>query len=254
MNSGLAVNGLTFTYPGEQTVLREIDCVIRPGERVGLIGPNGSGKTTLFMLLCGIFQPDNGTITVNETVVEKGKFNPAITYVFQQPDDQLFCTSVREDVAFGPRNMGLEPPQVETRVDAALQQVALQHKADAVPHHMSGGEKRMAAFASVLAMQPEVILLDEPASNLDARNRRTLIQILHDLDTTLVIASHDLEFILEVCERVMIIDDGRIRVDGKPSEIMGDADLMQAHHMEKPHSLFKHTHGELSGRGPAAIH
>lgn len=234
----LHVEDLTFAYPGGgPDVLTGIHLGLQEGERVGLIGPNGAGKTTLFMLLCGMLEPASGSITLHGANVNPGRFNPEITYLFQMPDDQLFSATVRDDVAFGPLNMGLSRNEVEQRVEKALAQVKLTHKAETAPHHMSGGEKRLAAFAAVLSMLPHVILLDEPTSNLDARNRRNLIDILRTLDTTMLIASHDLEFVLETCSRVVILGNGRLAADGQAAEIMANATLMNAHHLEVPHSL-----------------
>ncbi len=239
------VDDVSFSYPGNGAVLDRIHFGIEKGEKVGLIGPNGAGKTTLFLIMCGILKPSSGTVTVNSREVETGKFNPEITYLFQSPDDQLFSATLYEDVAFGPRNMGLDPEAVRQRVEDALKQVGLSHKTDAVPHHMSGGEKRMGAFASVLSMLPDILLLDEPTSNLDSLNRRNLINVVDSLDNTLIIASHDLEFILESCQRVIILNNGKIEADGDAREIMSDRGLMETHHMEKPHSLYRHTHSEL---------
>lgn len=236
-NAQLHVEAVVFAYPGGPTVLDGIHLGVEEGERVGVVGPNGSGKTTLFMLLCGLLEPVSGTVTLHGTRVDPRRFNPEITVLFQSPDDQLFSATVRDDVAFGPLNMGLPREEVQRRVARALRQVNLEHKSDAAPHHMSGGEKRLAAFASVLSMLPHVILLDEPTSNLDARNRRNLIGILDGLETSLLIASHDLEFILETCSRVVILDDGRIVADGPSRSLLADAALMNAHHLECPYSL-----------------
>ncbi len=233
----LHVDNVSFAYPGANNVLNHIQFDVSKGERTGLIGPNGAGKTTLFMLMCGILNPSEGTVTVNSRQVEHNQFNPEINYLFQMPDDQLFCSTLRDDVAFGPLNMKLSGEEVDERVQRALKQVDLHRKANTVPHHMSGGEKRLGAFATILSILPDILLLDEPSSNLDARNRRNLIDILLSIDNTLLIASHDLEFILELCNRVIIMDEGRIVADGKADEIMSDENLMKTHHMEKPHSL-----------------
>ena len=169
-----------------------------------------------------------------------GKFNPQVTLVFQNPDDQLFCPSVREDVAFGLQNMGLPREEVEARVKAALLTVGASRLADRPVHHLSEGEKRIVSIASVLAMHPELVMYDEPSANLDIRSRRRLIRLLQSSAETILVASHDLELILEVCERVILIDEGRIVADGDPREIMGNEQLMEAHGQEKPHSLIPH--------------
>ncbi|ADJ26533.1 ABC transporter related protein [Dehalogenimonas lykanthroporepellens BL-DC-9] len=236
----LSVNGLSFSYPDKPEVLRHIDITVMSGERVGVIGPNGSGKTTLFLMICGALAPSAGEIKVMGRPVVEGRFSPDIGLVFQNPDDQLFCPSVRDDVAFGPENMKLTAEEVTARVDEALAVTGVAVMADRPPHHLSGGEKRMAAIAAVLAMRPALMLYDEPSASLDIRSRRQLINLLKASAQTILVSSHDLEFILEVCDRVIIIDNQGIAADGHPREIMGDEALMRAHGQEKPHSLMPH--------------
>ena len=161
--------------------------------------------------------------------------------VFQNPDDQLFCPSVWDDVAFGPRNLGLAKEEVEARVTDALSFTGGLELAGRPPHHLSGGEKRMVSIAGVLAMHPQLLIYDEPTSNLDIRSRRRLIHFLQASQETMLIASHDLEFILEVCDRVVLMDEGRFVVNGEPREVLGDAELMEAHGLERPHSLVPHA-------------
>lgn len=236
----LAVTDLHFAYPGGAPVLDGVTFTIRPGERVGLIGPNGAGKTSLFLLISGVLRPDAGTIALFGRPVQRGEFHPEIGLVFQNPSDQLFSLSVREDVAFGPLNMGLAPEEVEARVAFALQTTDTTALADRPPHHLSGGEKRMVSIASVLSMQPRLLVCDEPDANLDIRARRRLIRFLQEAPQTLLVASHDLELILEVCDRVLLLDSGRIVADGVSRELMADELLMAAHGLEKPHSLVPH--------------
>jgi cobalt/nickel transport system ATP-binding protein len=231
---------LDFSYPDTSDVLRRLNLSIHTGERVGLIGPNGAGKTTLFLVACGLLSPTVGEVRLLGRTVTKGRFNPELALVFQRSDDQLFCPSVREDVAFGPENIGLNPIEVEQRVMEALTAVGAQHLASRPVHHLSEGEKRMVAIAGVLALRPQVIIYDEPSAGLDIRSRRRLIPLLHQSAPTTLIASHDLELILETCTRVLLMDGGQIVADGVPAEIMSDEVLMATHGQEKPHSLVPH--------------
>ena len=185
-------------------------------------------------------KPDSGTVSLLGKPVTNGRFNPEAALVFQNPDDQLLCPSVREDVAFGPRNMKLSPEEIDIRVKDALSVVNGEHLAERPVHHLSEGEKRIISIAGVLAMRPRLIMYDEPSANLDIRSRRRLIRLLQASEQTLLIASHDLELVLEVCNRVVLIDGGRIIVDGDSREVMGDDKLMEAHGQEKPHSLVPH--------------
>ncbi|MBN2469718.1 MAG: ABC transporter ATP-binding protein [Anaerolineae bacterium] len=238
----LAVEGLHFAYPGQPPVLNGVDFTLQPGERAGLIGANGTGKTSIFLLVSGLLKPDSGAIALFGDPVRKGSFHPEIGLVFQNPSDQLFSPSVRDDIAFGPLNMGLPAEEISARVAQALHITGTQALADRPPHHLSGGEKRMVSIASVLAMQPRLLLFDEPDANLDIQARRRLIRFLQTAPQTLLVASHDLELILEVCDRVLLLDGGRVVADGAPAQVMGDEGLMAAHGLEKPHSLIPHLH------------
>ena len=246
--AGISLNNLCFNYDRERAILTDISLHISTGEKVGLIGANGAGKTTLFMAICGILTPSYGSVTILDRTVVPGEFNPNIGFIFQNPDDQLFCPTVRDDVAFGPENMGFSPTEVTRRVETALSLTGVSHLIDRIPHHLSGGEKCMVAIASVLAMQPQIILYDEPSANLDLKARRRLIKFLRsDRDIlsaqkeTIVVSSHDLELILEVCERVILLNQGRVIADGVPQEIMRDRILMESNNLEVPHSL-THDH------------
>ncbi|MBD2744948.1 ABC transporter ATP-binding protein [Coleofasciculus sp. FACHB-1120] len=238
--AALSISSLRFGYPKQEEIFQGLNLQIRPGERVGLIGPNGSGKTTLFLLICGILTPVSGEIQLFGKPVEMGEFRPEIGLVFQNPDDQLFTTSVRDDVAFGPENMNLDAEEVENRVRTALSVTGVGELIDRVPQNLSGGEKCMVAIAAVLAMQPQLILYDEPTANLDMRARRRLIQFLQNSQETYIVSTHDLEVILEVCDRVLLLDEGHLIADGNPHEVMGNKQLMEAHGLEKPHSLMPH--------------
>ncbi|MGD9115883.1 MAG: ABC transporter ATP-binding protein [Dehalococcoidia bacterium] len=236
----VSVRNLSFAYPDNPEALKDVSFKVGAGERVGIIGPNGAGKTTLFLTICGVLKPKAGEVSLLGKPVAAGKFNPRAALVFQNPDDQLFCPSVKEDVAFGPQNMGLSKEEVAKRVEEALATVGASRFAERPAHHLSEGEKRIVSVASVLAMRPQLVMYDEPSANLDIRSRRRLIQLLQSSGETIMVASHDLELVLEVCERVILLDEGKIVSDGEPTEIMGDAKLMEAHGQEKPHSLIPH--------------
>lgn len=240
-NPAVTISNLCFAYQNKKNTLTDINLRIGAGENVGLIGANGAGKTTLFLSICGILSPTYGEIKLFDRLVESGTFNPEIGLVFQNPDDQLFCPTVKDDIAFGPENMGISSEEVDKRVTTALSLTGISHLLDRVPHHLSGGEKCMVAIASVLAMLPHIILYDEPSANLDLRARRRLIKFLQNSEETTMISSHDLELILEVCDRVILLNQGRIIADGNPQTIMSDRILMEANGLEVPHSL-THEH------------
>ena len=236
----VTISNLGFAYTESKGILTDINLQISAGESVGLIGANGAGKTTLFLTICGILTPTYGEVKLFEKLVQPGIFNPDIGLVFQNPDDQLLCPTVRDDIAFGPENMGLSPEEVDKRVSVALSLTGISHLIDRVPHHLSGGEKCMVAIASVLAMLPQIILYDEPSANLDLRARRRLIKFLQTAPETTIISSHDLEMLLEVCDRVVLLNQGRIVADGIPQQIMSDRILMESNGLEVPHSLTHH--------------
>jgi cobalt/nickel transport system ATP-binding protein len=239
----VCVKDLSFSYPGGNPILEgfhlEVDC----GEKIGLIGPNGSGKTTLFLVMAGILCADYGEVKIKGTSVSHGSFNPHLGFVFQNPDDQLFCPTVLEDLEFGLQNLGYSPSECRSMAEKHLTESGLEHLSGRSPHNLSGGEKRMVSIAGVMIMSPSIVLLDEPESSLDSRSRRMLIEFLKSTDETLVVASHDLEFLLEVCGRTVILDNGRICADGPSREVMADSELMVAHGFEKPHSLVPHKAG-----------
>jgi cobalt/nickel transport system ATP-binding protein len=236
-NPVLTIADLCFSYADRPNVLQGINLQVSAGEKIGLIGPNGAGKTTLFLIICGVLCATQGKVDLFSAAIETGKFRPEIGLVFQNPNDQLFSASVWDDVAFGPINMGLPTEEVERRVQSALDITGVAELAQRPPHHLSGGEKRMVAIASVLACGPQLIIYDEPSANLDIRSRRRLIQFLQAATETRLVCSHDLELILEVCDRVILLDEGKIMADGSATKIMGDRQLMIAHGLERPHSL-----------------
>jgi cobalt/nickel transport system ATP-binding protein len=240
--AALEVAELSFAYSERPEVLQSLSFGVKAGQRVAVVGPNGSGKTTLLLLLSGVLEPCSGEVLVDGTQIRAGSFNPRIAYLFQSPDDQLFSPTVFDDVAFGPLNMGLGAEEVRERVRTALRIVGAEDLAERPPHHLSGGEKRLVALASLLSMNPQVILLDEPTSNLDSRNRRQVINILKQASQTLLVTSHDLEFLLEICPRVLLIDGGRVNADGEIRQVLADQTLLEAHGLEKPHSLIPHRH------------
>jgi len=239
-SSALVVSGLTFSYNENRVVLQDINLEVFPGERVGLIGPNGVGKTTFFLLVCGVLRPGAGAISLFGEPLDYGSFRPEVGLVFQNPDDQLFSPSVWDDVAFGPQNLGLSKKEVASRVEEALKTTGVSDLAHRAPHHLSEGEKRMVSTAGVLSMHPQLVIYDEPSANLDIRSRRRLIRFLQVAQETLLIASHDLELILDVCTRMVLLDEGRFIADGDPREIMANVALMEAHGLERPHSLTPH--------------
>lgn len=238
----LALQAVSIGWPGHAPVLENLSLCLQTGMRVGLVGPNGAGKSTLFHTIAGVLPAQAGTVLVSGQPVRAGEFRTETALVFQQAEDQLFCPTLIEDVSFGPHNLGLSAPDVQARATHALQACGLTGLEHRPVHQLSGGEKRRACIAGALAMQPELMLLDEPSSALDMRQRRRLISLLAGMDQAMLIASHDLELVLELCPRVIVIDQGRICADGPSHEVLGNAALMAAHGQEVPHSLTPH-HG-----------
>ncbi|MEU8481851.1 MULTISPECIES: ABC transporter ATP-binding protein [unclassified Streptomyces] len=235
--ASLEVSGLAYAYPDGHQALFGVDLTIGRGERVALLGPNGAGKTTLVLHLNGILTGGAGTVTVAGLPVGKqhmAEIRRKVGIVFQDPDDQLFMPTVREDVAFGPAAAGVKGPELEARVHRALAQVGMAGFADRPPHHLSFGQRRRVAVATVLVMEPEILVLDEPSSNLDPASRRELADILRTLDVTVLMVTHDLPYALELCPRSVILSEGVIAADGTTGDLLADEDLMRAHRLELP--------------------
>ena len=234
------LHGLHHVYPDGHRALDGVDLHIHPGERVALLGPNGAGKTTLVLHLNGILIPTSGSVTVSGLPVERShllEVRRRVGVVFQDPDDQLFMTTVAQDVAFGPRNLGLSAHGVDARVEEALTAVGMLDVADRPPHHLSFGQKRRVAVATVLAMRPEILVLDEPSSNLDPASRRELAEIVDGLGITVLMVTHDLPYALQLCERSVVLSEGRVVADAATREVLSDGELMAAHRLELPYGF-----------------
>ena len=229
---------VTFSY-GEAPVVENLSFSIQKGETVGLIGANGAGKSTIMKLMLGLIT-GSGEIKVDGLPMNKenlGEIRKKIGFVLQDSDNQMFMPTVYEDMIFGPRNYGLSKEETDRRVDAVLAQLGLQDLKHRHNHKISGGEKRMAAIATILAMEPEMILMDEPSTALDPVNRRTVINTINRLPQTKLIASHDLDMILDTCQRVILLSHGAIAADGDAETILRDKELLEANRMELPFCL-----------------
>jgi len=233
-------DNLTFTYPDGKKAVDGLSATIRHGESVGVVGANGAGKSTLLQLLTGILRPQCGEVRIGGVKLTK-KTLPAVQshlgLVFQDPNHQLFMGSVYDDVAFGPRNMGLTEAEVQARVDEALGTVGILHLKDKAPFKLSEGEKRAASIATVISMRPDILIMDEPTASLDSKARRSVIGLLKQFEHTKIITSHDLDMVLEVCSRVIVIKDGRLTADGEAPKILSDEALLAENGMELPLSL-----------------
>lgn len=248
--ASLVVEGLAFAYPDGHQALYGVNLTVARGERVAVLGPNGAGKTTLVLHLNGILGGGRGRVVVAGMPVAKEhlqEIRRRVGIVFQDPDDQLFMPRVREDVAFGPANLGLRGPELSARVDEALALVGMAEYADRPPHHLSFGQRRRVAVATVLAMRPEILVLDEPSSNLDPASRRELADILLSLPITVLMVTHDLPYALQLCPRSVILDDGVIVADGSTYELLCDEATMSAHRLELPFGFDPRTVAAPSG-------
>ncbi|EHN12368.1 ATPase component NikO of energizing module of nickel ECF transporter [Patulibacter medicamentivorans] len=233
----VAVRDLHFAYPDGSEALTGVDLTIRDGERVALLGPNGAGKTTLLLHLNGVLQPQQGEVEIAGTLLTKRtarELRKRVGIVFQDPDDQLFMPSIESDVAFGPANLGLTGAALEDRVTEALRTFDLEELREVAPHQLSMGQRRRAAVAGVLAMEPDLMVLDEPSSNLDPAARRELADVIRRLPTTTVLVTHDLPYALELCPRSIVFDAGQVVADGPTREILADEGFMRAHRLELP--------------------
>lgn len=232
--------GLTYAYPDGTRALDGASLVVPHGESVALVGGNGAGKSTLLLMLAGLLEPNVGEVRIGDLAVTPGSrdfVRRTLGFVFQDADDQLFMPTVLEDVAFGPLNLGLAPEEAKSRALQALQSVGAEPLASRAPYRLSGGEKRLAAIAGVLAMGPDILLLDEPSAGLDPRARRRLIERLRAFDHTRLIATHDLDLVLDCCARVLVMHEGAIVADGEPRAIFSDAALLARCHLEAPLSF-----------------
>jgi len=227
----------SYSYPDGNKAVANLNISIHHGEAVAVIGSNGAGKSTMLKLLVGILTPEQGEIRVGDLPVTKKTIRlirQQIGFTFQDPEDQLFNTSVYNDVAFGPRNYGLEEKEVEKRVGRALQTVGIEHLMHRAPNKLSGGEKRAASIATVLSMEPNILALDEPSAALDPKSRRNLIKLLQSFEHTKLIATHDLDMVLELCSRTIVLNSGRVEYDGPTAEIMSNARLLEQYGLEQP--------------------
>lgn len=247
--AAIEVRDLRFRYSDRNEALRGVTFQVGQGECVALIGPNGAGKSTLLLHLNGILPdslPEKPAVVVGGMPVSKGNLGEIrrrVGFLFQQSDDQLFCTTVREDVAFGPEQLGLSREEVEIRVRNALAEVGLSAFGERQPHHLSMGEKRRVCLAGVIACEPDVLVLDEPTGNLDPRGRREFKALLERIPATKLIATHDLELVVELCPRVIVLDHGTVVADGATVPILSDEPFMLEHGLEKPHILLhRHPH------------
>ncbi len=236
MHHSIEIEQLTFSYPDGNKALSEVSLVIQPCEKVAIVGPNGAGKSTLILHLNGILT-GSGSVRVCGLEVNKetlGRIRAMVGMVFQSPDDQLFSPRVFDDVAYGPIYQGLPPAAIQERVDQSLAAVAMSDYAQRVSHHLSMGEKKRIAIATVLSMEPEVLILDEPTAGLDPRARRSFINLLRELPLTMLVSTHDMLFVEDLFPRMLILDEGRLVADGQTSDLMGDSQLLAAHGLERP--------------------
>lgn len=232
----LVVNDLHYSYPDGHQALNGVSIKLCSGDKVALVGPNGAGKSTLMLHLNGILNGHGGVEVAGKTITRENlpAIRAMVGLVFQNPDDQLFSPTVFEDVAFGPLHMGLPEVDVRARVDAALEAVRMSSYRDRLSHHLSVGEKKRIAIATVLSMNPSLLVLDEPSAGLDPRARRTLINLLRELPITMLVSTHDMAMVKELFPRTVVMDEGRVVADGLTHDILEDEALLTAHGLEKP--------------------
>ncbi len=238
-NKIIEIENLSYSYPDKTRALSEINLEVYERESVGVIGPNGAGKTTLLLHLNGILQGQGSIKICGMEIYEKNlpKIRSKVGLIFQDPDSQLFMPTVFDDVAFGPINMDVPKEKIFASVQRALSEVDMLQAKDKLAHHLSFGEKKRVSVATVLSMNPEILAMDEPTSNLDPKHRRTLINFIKDSRLTKIIATHDLELVLEICQRVIILDKGVIVSEGNTKDILSNRTLLEAHELEMPISL-----------------
>jgi cobalt/nickel transport system ATP-binding protein len=231
---------LSYTYPDGTKALEGIDLDVACGERIAIVGPSGAGKSTLLLHLNGVLEGVGSVRIMGANLGESNlqQVRKQVGLLFQDPNDQLFCPTVFEDIAFGPMNLAVPPGEIPSRVEKALNDAGLDYSfRSRSSHHLSLGERKRVSLATVLAMEPAILGMDEPTSNLDPRNRRHLIEVISGLKATLIIATHDLELVLDVCSRTILMDRGRIWAEGETRPMLGNAELMEAHGLEVPLSL-----------------
>ena len=256
----IRVHDLTFSYPDGRKAIDDVNLELAANESLGIVGPNGAGKTTLIHLIAGLHRAQSGGVEILGQRFgdrENTALRRHVGVVFQETEDQCFNPTVFEDVAFGPLNFGLQGKSIEERVADALRQVGLAGFEDRVPHHLSSGERRRVALAGVLSCEPSVLLLDEPTSGLDPRGRRELLELLGGMDQALLVASHDLEFVLRTCRRSILIDGGRVIADDPTAKLLADARALEQHGLEPPLGLrgldregLERMSGTVSARPP----
>ncbi|MDA8896726.1 energy-coupling factor ABC transporter ATP-binding protein [Acidimicrobiia bacterium] len=243
MSKYLEVSNLTYEYPDGFKALNEISFGLGRGDSLGILGPNGAGKTTLILHLNGILGELDGSIRLNNlefTENNLAEIRKTVGVVFQDPDDQLFMPTVLEDVMFGPKNFGFSEAIAKENAEEALNMVGMNDYQEKAPHHMSFGQKRKVAIASVLASKPQLLVLDEPSSNLDPSSRRELIDILLSLDISIVLVTHDLPMALEICPRSIVVNNGKITEDGKTKELLTNNKIMKENRLELPFGFALH--------------
>jgi len=258
----IEVSDVHFTHPEGEKLFGGISLSVRPDERVGIVGANGSGKTSLFHLIMGLARPDSGGLRVAgreiRTESDHALVRRKVGFLFQNSEDQLFCPTVEDDVAFGPLNLGLGAAEVREVVGETLADLDLSGYASRITDRLSGGEQRLVALATVLAMKPDILLLDEPESGLDPRTTRRLTALLTKIGRTQIISSHDMEFVRATCERVIILAEGKIVADGPTDAVLSDAELVLQSGLEVPYSLDAHAnlppHDHHHGAGPSHGH
>lgn len=236
----LLVEGLSYKYADGNLAVNSVSFTVKAGQRIGIVGGNGAGKSTLLLLLCGLLEADQGSIEICGQVLNKSSFRSLcmkLGFVFQNSEDQLFTNSVYEDVAYAPKHAGLAPEEIEKLVKKTLQAVQIEHLAKRSPHRLSGGEQRLAALATALVLNPEILILDEPTTGLDPSARRNLIQLLNGLEHTRLITSHDMDFIWDVCDTVILMKDGTIEAFGATKQVLSDQSLLERCRLELPYRL-----------------
>jgi cobalt/nickel transport system ATP-binding protein len=244
-SQALKIRNATYKYPDGTPAIQDVSFTVSPNEAVALVGPSGAGKTTLMLCIIGFLRLERGEIHVRDLPVGKKTLRQVrrqVGMIFQNADDQLFMPTLYEDVAFGLLNKGMQREDLDLTVENALADRGLSGLEEKFPGHLSGGQKRLASLAGVLVMEPEILLLDEPSSNLDPKSRRQLIEQLDDLDNARVLASHDLEMVLDLCTRVLVLNRGRLVAEGDPAEILADERMMESCSLEVPHSLLPHRY------------